>query len=211
MILSSSFFVGRCCHWNHCCEIKVNETSPFFPLYRSESTEPKDTGTMHWIVSPHNIHCIRLPLWHQHLKRLKCSSHQLNSCDINHKSAHTVGGKLVCPPFGHRVWPPSHLHSASSPFLTLFHSVSLFHTLYPTVVDVSDWCLSHSPSQLHWGKIFNLKQCDTLPLAPFYISSSPSCADPVFSSQVMSFVDLPHCLFSVSLLSSWLFFLPLSL
>lgn len=58
------------------------------------------------------------------------------------------------------------------PFLTLFHSVSLFHTSHPTVADTclrnaSDRCLSRFPSQLHLGHLFNLRQRGTLPLTPF--------------------------------------------
>lgn len=58
------------------------------------------------------------------------------------------------------------------PFLTLFHSVSLFHTSHPTVADTrlrnaSDRCLSRSASQLHLGHLFNLRQRGTLPSRPF--------------------------------------------
>lgn len=54
------------------------------------------------------------------------------------------------------------------PFLTLFHSVSLFHTSHPTVADTrlrnaSDRCLSCSASQLHLGQLFNLRQRGTVP------------------------------------------------
>lgn len=54
------------------------------------------------------------------------------------------------------------------PFLTLFHSVSLFHTFHTTVADTclrnaSDRCLSRSASQLHLGHLFNLRQRDATP------------------------------------------------
>lgn len=54
------------------------------------------------------------------------------------------------------------------PFLTLFRSVSLFHTFHPTVADTclrnaSDRCLCRSTSQLHLGHLFNLSQRDAFP------------------------------------------------
>lgn len=65
------------------------------------------------------------------------------------------------------------------PFLTLFHSVSLFHTFHPTVADTclrnaSDRCLCRSASQLHLGHLFNLRQRDAPPSRPF-----PSLLRPV--------------------------------
>lgn len=63
------------------------------------------------------------------------------------------------------------------PFLTLFHSVSLFHTFHPTVADTclrnaSDRCLSRSASQFHLGHLFNLRQRDA---PPPHILFCPSC------------------------------------
>lgn len=66
------------------------------------------------------------------------------------------------------------------PFLTLFHSVSLFHTFRPTVADTclrnaSDRCLSCSASQLHLGHLFNLRQPDAPP-HPLHVLFCPSFA-----------------------------------
>lgn len=72
------------------------------------------------------------------------------------------------------------------PFLTLFHSVSLFHTFHPTVADTclrnaSDRCLSRSASQLHLGHLFNLRQRDAPPPTSFSVPPSRA-ASWLFSS-----------------------------
>lgn len=93
------------------------------------------------------------------------------------------------------------------PFLTLFHSVSLFHTFHPTVADTclrnaSDRCLSRSASQLHLGHLFNLRQRDAPP-PPISFSAPPSRAAPwLFSStRSVSLAELLSCCSVVCVLS----------
>lgn len=79
------------------------------------------------------------------------------------------------------------------PFLTLFHSVSLFHTSHPTVADTrlrnaSDRCLSRSASQLHLGHLFNLRQRGTLPSRLYFPSSA--CCPLAFLLKL--FLDIGH-------------------
>lgn len=93
------------------------------------------------------------------------------------------------------------------PFLTLFRSVSLFHTFHPTVADTclrnaSDRCLSRSASQLHLGHLFNLRQRDASPPLTSF-SVPPSRAAPwLFSSTgSVGLAELLSCCSVVCVLS----------
>lgn len=97
------------------------------------------------------------------------------------------------------------------PFLTLFHSVSLFHTFHPTVADTclrnaSDRCLCRSASQLHLGHLFNLRQRDAPPPNVLFCPSFVPLSSSLFRHGLVSLdlhlqdfcVAVLPCLFSLS-------------